>query len=139
MKQRKLLIVLSLLVVVVGSDKKMGGCAVSCDDDEGRHQQPGAVRLTPCYVSWPGLSVISTITDQEGTPPTPLHDYDYSTVSHSGSGVSNCPYSGSCAGPTLDLSHLCYADFIIYFVCHTDSHGQTESALLSKCHEGCEV
>ena len=55
-----------------------------------------------------------------------LQEYDYSTVSY-------CPYGGSGVGPTLVLSHLCYADFIIYFVCHTLSHH------CSRCDEGREV
>ena len=93
------------------------------DDDEGRHQEPGAVRLCDTLLRVPVSPVISTITDSGGHLPH-LQEYDYSTVSY-------CPYSGSGVGPTLVLSHLCYADFIIDFVCHTHSHGQAESALLS--------
>ena len=141
MKQRKLLIVLSSCPCwllwsaaghwAVGSDKKMGGCTVAChddddddDDDEGRHQEPGAVRL--CDIS-PSLSCHFYNYRQRGSPPTShLQEYDYSTVSY-------CPYGGSGVGPTLVLSHLCYADFIIYFVCHTLSHH------CSRCDEGREV
>ena len=57
-------------------DKKKGGSAVACDNDddeeeeeEGRHQEPGAVRLTPCYVlPCPSLSCHLYNYRQEGTP-----------------------------------------------------------------------
>ena len=48
-----------------------------------------------------------------------LHDYDYSAVTVSVTVSVTAPIvdGGSCGGPTLVLSHLCYADLIIYFVC----------------------
>lgn len=72
-----------------------------------------------CVLSSP---VISPITNTRGhrphlAPTRQLQYYDLITLQS----VTAPMVAHSCAGPTLVLSHLCYADFIIHFVCHSQT------------------